>query len=433
MIKAFDAIPGVRITALCDVDRDILKKHGEQRRKIGQPVSATPDFRRLLDRRDLDGIVIATPDHWHALMTVWACQAGKDVYVEKPVSHTIWEGRRIVTAARKYKRIVQCGTQNRSDIGFQEAVRYLERGELGSIKFAWIINYVRRESIGKVDGPQVVSPSVDYNLFMGPAELVPLRRKNLHYDWHWIWPTGTGECGNRGVHAFDHTRWLIGETRLPTCVQTIASRLGWNDDGETPNTQITLFDGLKVPIIYELRNLPRKKGARKVDKFRGRGTTMFIECEKGYVVGGRGFMQVFGYDQKLIRKFDCDAGRQHTSNFITAMRSRRHGDLHADIEVGHISSAYCHLANISFRAGHVRSPAEIAQAAEVSPQFANSFRRLGEHLHANEIDLGNNPLTLGPRLTFDPTAETFTGDASTWANMYLRRTYRRPFVMPEEV
>ena len=190
LLGAFQRLPGVRIAALCDVDRDVLDKHRQRQTAAGPPVEAVQDVRRLLDRQDVDAVVIATPDHWHALITVWACQAGKDVYVEKPVSHNIWEGRQMVAAARKFNRLVQAGTQNRSDIGLQAAAEFLQQGGLGRIKLARVFDHVRRESIGKVDGPQPVPKTVDYDLFTGPAPLVPLRRKNLHYDWHFVWRSG---------------------------------------------------------------------------------------------------------------------------------------------------------------------------------------------------------------------------------------------------
>jgi hypothetical protein len=366
-------------------------------------------------------------------MTVWACQTGKDVYVEKPVSHNIWEGLQMIAAARKYKRIVQAGTQNRSDIGLQAAAEFLRSGGLGKIKLARVFDNVRRESMGKVDGPQPVPKSVDYDLFMGPAPLVPLRRKNLHYDWHFVWPTGTGDCGNRGVHCLDHARWMAGVEKLPSRVLTIAGRLGYDDDGETPNSQSTFFDTQPVPMLYELRSLPSAKDATNMEHFRGLVTTMIIECEGGCLTGGRGGAKAWSHDRKMIKEFKGDSGRTHVANFIAGMRSRRHEELCADILPGHISTAFCHLANVSYLVGHRRPLANIAAAIKDQPLLAESSERLTRHLKANEVDLKKTPLTLGPMLAFDAEQERFTGEASDRANLFLARTYREPFVMPEKV
>jgi len=288
LVDAFGKIDGVRVVAVCDADSHFIEREAEKLKAQGKKVQRHVDFRRILDDKTIDAVAIATPDHWHALMTVWACQAGKDVYVEKPVSHNLWEGRRMVEAARKYGRIVQAGTQNRSDVGLKQAARFLREGKLGKIRLARAFDYPRRTSIGKVDGPQPIPGTVDYNLFMGPAPLGPLMRKNLHYDWHFVWPTGTGDCGNRGVHELDQIRWMIGQEQLPPRVTSIAGRFGYEDDAETPNTQITWFDCRPVPILWELKSLPKHKGATQMDTFRGRRTSMIIECEQGYLTGGRG-------------------------------------------------------------------------------------------------------------------------------------------------
>ncbi|MBM3890678.1 MAG: Gfo/Idh/MocA family oxidoreductase, partial [Verrucomicrobia bacterium] len=309
LIGDFRKVRGVRIVGICDADSEVMAAEKEKLAAANTAVETVTDFRRLLDRKDVDAVVIATPDHWHALMTVWACQAGKDVYVEKPVSHNIWEGRQMVAAARKYGRIVQSGTQNRSDIGLQAAAEFLRQGGLGRIRLARVFDNVRRESIGKVNGPQPVPKTVDYDLFMGPAPLVPLRRKNLHYDWHFVWPTGTGDCGNRGVHCLDHAHWIVGVEGFPSRVLTVAGRLGYDDDGETPNSQITFFDTQPVPMLYELRSLPSAKDAKDMEHFRGIVTTMIIECEHGYLTGGRGGAKAFAPDGMLIKDFKGDSGR----------------------------------------------------------------------------------------------------------------------------
>jgi hypothetical protein len=430
LIRDFQSVAGVRIVAICDADSDVMAEQKAKLAAAQTPVETATDFRRIFDRKDIDAVVIATPDHWHALMTVWACQAGKDVYVEKPVSHNIWEGRQMVIAAQKYGRMVQAGTQDRSDIGLQAAAKFLRQGGLGKIKLARVFDNVRRESIGKVDGPQPIPKSVDYGLYQGPAPLEPLRRKNLHYDWHFVWPIGTGDCGNRGIHALDHARWLSGVETVPNRVLTIAGRLGYDDDGQTPNSQITYFDTQPVPMLYELRSLPQAKGARQMEAFRGIRTSMIIECEEGYLAGGRGGAKAWSCDGKVVKAFPGDSGRTHVANFIAAVRSRKREELRADILQGHASTTFCHLASISYLVGRPCPPTDIAAVAKDQPLLAESFDRLVRHLQANEVDLTRTPLTLGPLLTFDAGMERFSGEAREEANTLLRRSYRPPFVLP---
>lgn len=185
-IDVFRNLPGVRVAALCEVDDELLARESQKFKDRNETVKTYRDVRRLLDDKEIDAVVIATPNHWHALMGIWACQAGKDVYVEKPVSHNIWEGRKLVEAARKYQRIVQSGMQNRSDVGFAEAAAYLQAGNLGKVLWAHSVWYGERQSIGRVDHPQPIPANIDYNLWTGPAPLAPLMRKRLHYDWHWF-------------------------------------------------------------------------------------------------------------------------------------------------------------------------------------------------------------------------------------------------------
>lgn len=433
LIDAFRQIPDVRVASLCDVDRQFF----DVELKKFEPSEVTPktevDFRRVLDDDSIDAVVIATPDHWHAVMAVWACQADKDVYVEKPVSHNVSEGRAIVEAARKCNRIVQAGTQNRSDVGLKEAYRYLREGQLGKIQLARGFDRFHREGIGKVSGPQPIPATVDYNLFQGPAPLRPLMRQNLHYDWHFQWATGTGDTGNRGVHTVDHIRWLIGDDAPPTRVQSVGGRYGCDDDGETPNTMITWFDCQPVPILWEMKSLPRIEGQKEVPFFRNRRTTMILECEGGYVTGGRGGAQVFDWKDKRIKSFKGDGGKAHQANFIDCVRSRKQENLAAEILQGHISSAFCHLANVSYLVGHRRPARDIADAFQGNDTVAGAFARMVEYLQSHNIDVDTDRLIAGPALEFDSATERFTGSDSEWANMYLSRVYRPPFSLPKEV
>jgi predicted dehydrogenase len=432
-LEIFPKVPGIRIVALCDADTQFLDAEEKKFKDRGEKVARYVDYRKLLDDKDIDAVVVVTPDHWHALMTVWACQAGKDVYVEKPLSHNIWEGRKMVEAARKYKRIVQTGSQDRSDVGERAAVEYIRQGNLGRIELARAISYGLRESIGRANGPQPIPASLDYDLFQGPASLVPLMRKELHYDWHWFWDTGTGEVGNLGAHNVDESRWALGRKDVAPRAVTIAGRVGMQDDGQTPNTQITFFDYDPVPIIYEVRGLRRRKGLRAREHYRGTSFGMIIHCEGGYFAGGRGGGWAYDTKGKRIKQFPGDGGIEHQANFIQAVRSRKVSDLRADILEGHVTATLCHMANISYRLGRKESPERIAEAVAGNDILAEAFERCLKHLKANEVDLQREPMTIGPSLNFDGENERFVGEFSDMANMYLRRNYRAPFIVPDEV
>jgi len=387
----------------------------------------------VLDDRNVDVVILSVPDHWHGLMTVWACQAGKHVYVEKPASHNIWEGQKMIEAARKYGRVVGVGSQERSDVGLLAFAEYLKGGQLGKVRHARAISYGLRESIGKVNGPQPIPATCDYSLFQGPAPLTPLMRQNLHYDWHWCWPTGTGEIGNLGGHVLDDCRWIIGLKDLPRRVVSLGGRFGYDDDGETPNTQIAFFDYEEVPLIYEVRGLPAKQGVNWEDQYRGVRFGLVIQCENGYFAGGRGGGWTYDNNQKRIRQFPGDGGGAHYANFVEAVRSGKRDTLRADIREGHLSAALCHMANISYRLGRRQSVEETNRTVSGNELLKETVERLLPHLQANGIDLARTPLTVGPTLSWDNQAEKFQGEYSDWANMLLGREYRAPFVVPEKV
>ena len=428
-INLFRKIRGVRVVAVCDADKNILDREVKKFTDRNERVDGYIDFRRILDDKNIDAVVTATPNHWHALVTIWSCQAGKDVYVEKPVCHNIYEGRQMVRAARKYNRIVQSGTQRRSDGGLRRAIDYIQQGHLGKIKLARGLCYVRRGSIGKVGGPQSIPRSVDYDLWCGPAAKEPLMRKNLHYDWHWVWPTGSGDLGNNGIHFMDVCRWVVGADKLPPRVISIGGRFGYVDDGRTPNPQIIYLDYEPAPIIYEVRGLSQSKGSSVMDNYRGIRIDVVIQCEGGYLAGG----WVYDNDGKKIEQFVRGGGGGHHANFIKAVRSRKTTDLNADILEGHLSSSLCHMGNISHRLGKEAGPGEIAESVKGNKDMVEAFGRLEEHLAANEVNFKQTPRILGVPLEFDGETERFTGAHSDAANALLTRDYRKPFVVPEKV
>jgi predicted dehydrogenase len=428
-INWFRQIPGVRVVAVCDADRSFLEREQKKFAARSEKVDTYVDYRKLLEDKNIDAVITATPNHWHALVTVWACQAGKDVYVEKPICHNIWEGRRMVEAARKYNRIVQSGTQRRSDEGLREAIDYINQGNLGKVVLVRGFVYGRRDSIGKVEGPQPVPESVDYNLWCGPAPQAPLMRKNLHYDWHWVWPTGDGDFGNNGIHYMDICRWITGRNELAPRVVSLGGRFGYVDDGRTPNTQLVFLDYQPVPILFELRNLPRAKGDSAMDHYRGVRYGVVVDCENGYFAGG------WAYDKsgKRLKQFRLTEGEGHHENFIQAVRSRKVSDLHADVLEGYLSSALCHMGNVSYRLGQSAARDEIVERIGGNRELAESFERLQDHLLLNGVDLKETPRILGPWLTLDPQTERFTGAFAEEANALVRGTYREPFVVPEQV
>jgi predicted dehydrogenase len=429
-ISGFRALKGVRVVALCDVDQDVLDKGVKEFKDRGETVAAYRDFRKLLENPDIDAVSLATPNHWHALGTVWAVQAGKDVYAEKPASHNVWEGRQAVEAARKYGRMVQTGSQSRSSVGLQEAVAWLHAGNHGKIIRARGLCYKRRASIGKAEQPLVIPASIDYDQWCGPAPMETLMRKRLHYDWHWVWPTGNGDLGNQGVHQMDIARWVLGEDGLAPVTLSVGGRLGYDDDGTTPNTQIVVHNYAKAPLIFEVRGLPASCTTDKMDNYHGAGIGVVVDCEGGRVViPSYSTAIVFDKEGREIRKFD--GGGDHFANFIKAVRSRKHTDLNADILDGHLSAALCHTGNISYCLGKKLQPDAIREAVRDDKEMAGALGRMDEHLAANQVDLKKTPATLGAALKLDVQRESIAGNAA--AGRMLTRDYRKPFVVPEKV
>ncbi len=443
-IKSYLKMKGVRIAAFCDVDKEVLDKGVAQLKDKGQDAAGYTDIRKLLENKDIDAVSIATPNHWHSLAAIWAIQAGKDVYVEKPVSHEVWEGRQLVKAADAHQRIVQMGVQSRSGYGLREAIAWTSAGNLGKLVYVRGLCYKRRPSIGKVDGPQPIPSNVDYDLWCGPAAKLPLMRKNLHYDWHWVWNTGNGDIGNQGIHQMDIARRFLGEPELSPKIFSVGGRVGYIDDGETPNSQFVFHEYEKAPLIFEVRGLPEKTDSKSMDKYRGASVGVIVQYEGGHVLcPDYNDAIAFDKDGQEIKHFTLPKGKDavaaagpefsenHFQNFIDCVRSRKASDLHGKILDGHISSALCHTGNISHRLGKKASPDEIREAVKANPEAMDSLQRLVAHLSANQVDINMEQLTLGQYLKMDPKTEKFIGNAD--ADKMLKREYREPFVVPETV
>ncbi len=409
------------ITHICDPDSNIgQRRASEIAEKQGKAPKFEQDMRRIFDDPSVDIVTCATPNHWHALCSIWAMQAGKDVYVEKPVSHNVSEGRRMVEAARKHGRICQTGTQIRSLAGTREAIEFIHSGGIGDVKVARGTCYKRRNSIGSAQ-PSDVPEGVDYDLWLGPAPVWEFTRNRFHYNWHWNFNTGNGDLGNQGIHQMDVARWGLGLTDLGRGVYAYGGRYGYVDDGNTPNTMVSMHDYGDKLLIFEVRGL-------KTDSLRGAMVGNVFYGSEGYVVMtsyDRG--AAFDLDGNQTREFS--GGGDHFGNFLDAVAQRDHAVLNADIEEGHLSSALCHLGNISYLLGDRVSPSAASEALGNNGESRDSFERFQTHLAENEVDLTADQIQLGAKLEVDGKNETFR--ASDQADAMLTRDYRAPYIVPD--
>ena len=436
LIPRLREVPGAKIVALCDVEQTFLEREAQPFKDRGEEVATYRDLRRVLDDKSIDAVVIALPNHWHALATVWACQAGKDVYVEKPFSYNLWEGQQMVAAARKYRRMVQVGTQNRSSTLLRQVFEYLHSGQIGSIRYAHTLVYRARDGIGMVNTPTPLPATVDYDLWCGPAPKTPLMRKQLHYEWHWFWATGNGEMGNNGIHVIDICRWALGQNQPPPRAMSIGGRFAFNDCGETANTQIALLDFQPAPLICEIRNVRASKSPDALGKFRNQNRGLIIDCEGGYFAGDASGGALFDKQGKKIKDFPDDGGSKgletaHLGNFVAAVRSRKSGDLVAEALQGHHSTACCHMANVSYRLGKQTGPDAIRERIQANRELSDAFERCREYLRENEVNLDTTPAVLGPWVTYDSKQERFVNDFAKEANALSQREYRQPFAVPK--
>jgi len=417
-LENFAKIPNVEIAALCDIDDSVLAKRLAEMSKMGLPKPAThTDVRKLLEDKSIDAISIATPNHWHSLMAIWACQAGKDVYVEKPCSHNLWEGQQLVKAAQRYNRIVQHGTQIRSAPAAREMVRKLKDGFIGDTYMARGLCYKWRDTIGHA-AVQPVPAGVNYDLWTGPAPEQPFTQNRFHYNWHWNWTYGNGDLGNQGVHQVDVARWGMGLT-FPNKVSAMGGHFMFDDDQQTPNDlncsfEFNLPDGQRRMITFEVRHWitnheaeigtrtlgapepKRSTGQAKLGPMAGSRNTVgnVFYGSKGYLSTGDEdavtYVAWLGRDQDQQPPMKGGTEKAHFQNFIDCIVSRNQADLNAPIEEGHISCGLVHLANASYR--------------------------------------------LGRTINFDPQTQQVIGDEE--AAKLLRdgdRGYRAPFAVPEEV
>jgi predicted dehydrogenase len=423
-IAGFGRQKGVKLVAVCDPDRVRMQGAAKSiKRLYGNEPEQIIDVRKLMEKKDFDVVTVSTMQYWHALPTIWACETGRHVYVEKPLAHFIAEGRQMVNAARKYDRLVQVGLQSRSEENVRLGIEHIKSGQLGKIQYVVCFANKGRVPIGKRAEPLTIPETVDYELWCGPAKKEPIYRDNLQYDCSFTWNMGDGESCNQGVHEIDCARRLLGETGLPRRVMSIGGRFVFNDAGEVPNTQIIYYDFPSAPVLYEVHNMRAAKDSKKMPSYRGEGVDTCVQCEGGYVMlrGGT----IHDNQGKEIKKFG--GGGDHFANFIRAVKSGKREDLHADVLEGHLSTSVCHVGNISQRLGQ-KAPAEDArkQIGDL-PVFQKMFDDYLAHLKAHEIDLGES--ILGPWLECDAEHECIKDNPA--ANALVKGTYRDPFALPQ--
>jgi predicted dehydrogenase len=425
-LQDFAKMDGVDVTYLIDVDSRLFEPRSKAvKERGGNTPKCVQDVREALEDKNLDSISIATCNHTHALIAIWACQAGKDVYVEKPLSHNVYEGRKLAEAAKKYNRVVQHGTQNRSSSARADDIAAVHSGKYGKLLVSKGYCCKPRWSIGhkSVETPP---KELDFNLWLGPAAEQPYHANLVPYNWHWFWDFGNGDTGNQGVHEMDIARWAIKGATMPNRVWSVGGRFGYDDQGETPNTQITVYEYGDVTLLFETRGLVNKhEGFPQIVTNEFYTTEGMIHRGMFYPKNGDKPQRVEGDGSVKV------APGGALGSFINAVRSRKPEDNNCDAEVGHYSSALCHLGNISYRLGKPAPFNGSTQTLGDDPRILESLNIMRENVKAVGVPLDNTTYQLGPVLEFDPNAERFIDNEA--ANALLTRKYREPFVVPEQV
>ncbi len=425
--SAIKVTAGAKLVMVADPDQGRANQLAEKYK-----AQAVTDLRKVLDSDDIDAVAITTCNHWHCLAAIWTLDAGKDVYVEKPLSHSQWEGRQVVAAAAKSGRIVQLGTQQRSDPIQMQARKFLHEDKaLGEVQYVQANRLGPRGSIGRRDTPLAPPAGLDYDLWLGPAADEPIFRNSFHYDWHWDWNTGSGEMGNWGVHILDDVRNVAYQDQIstPSRISCGGGRIGWDDAGQTPNVHFALFETETFPTLIALSNLTSSPKAKGPWKAKGQmmveapGSGYAVVCEGGTYLGQRGRGQAIDTDGKTIRSFKADVNTvpAHMKNFVDAVRSRNAESLAAPIENGHHSTGWCNLANVAFRASGAFNAEQLQNASDL-PQWRALLGEMTAPLSEFGADVSD--LKSSPVLTHDPATETFVGEHAELANPFLKREYR---------
>lgn len=427
LMREFKAAGGTHVAAVCDADQDRTEAAGEKFPKAKQ----YQDLRKLIADPAVDAVVISTCNHWHCLAAIWSMEAGKHVYVEKPLSHTQWEGEQVVAAARKYDRICQLGTQQRSD-PMQAMVRAFLHDEqgLGEIESVRVNRIGIRRPIGKRSKPLAIGKSVNYDLWLGPAVDEPIYRNNLHYDWHWDWNTGSGEMGNWGVHIVDDVRNTVFQDKVdvPRRVFGCGGRVGYNDAGQTPNIHLVQLDTGSIPLTIALSNLPAKPGAKSSHEHIGPPSGYVVKCSGGTYYGQRSRGQAVDNDGKVIREFRGNGNVVHEKNFVEAVQSGNRSELNAEIAIGNDSTAWCNLANVVAQVGQPFDQ-DLAKNSG-SDVYADAVTEFEQHLSAYGKSINDDGIRGCDWLTFDAKTRQFTGRDGEVANQFLKRAYRPGYEVP---
>ena len=416
------------LAVICDCDPGVAGRYEEKFKDAPRKPEYVQDIRRVLDRKDIDIISIATPNHWHALMSIWAMQAGKDVYVEKPCSHTVEEGRVMTQWARKLGRMCQMGAQSRGMSGMRDTIDFVKSGKIGAVKVAHALCYKRRPSIGLVDTPAPVPPGLDFDLWAGPAPDIVPHRQRLHYDWHWNRLTGNGDLGNQNPHELDKARWGLGKQEFPKRVVSLGGRLGSIDNGDVANSQVTLFQWDDALLISDVRGLDMKTPVTHGTAAGPLGVGNIWWGTEGYVVSTNYQSgAAFDYAGAPLGTWSGGSSREHFANLVKAIRSRKHEDLYLDVEDGHLSSALAHLGNVSWQLGEKVALGARPTLAANDHRVILTLDSFEDHLRDKAVDLAVTPLHLGRELSIDPKTEKSSDEA---ANRLFTKDYRKGYELP---
>ena len=423
-LESYMSMPGVEIAYLVDPDTNWYDSRSEiVTSKGASKPTCVQDIRKVLEDPQVDVVSIATPNHWHSLMTIWACQAGKDIYVEKPLSHNFAEGRKVVEAARKYNRVVQHGTQKRSEPRSINVISALQSGKYGKLLISAGRCFKPRKSIGFKPTTQPPE-NLDFNLWLGPAREQPFHENLVHYNWHWFWDTGNGDLGNQGVHEVDVARWAIKDAGFPKRVWSLGGRFSFDDQAQTPNVQLNVLEYDDVLLVFEVRNTGSKYDC----------SNQFITDEGRITDDGFFHPKGGGAAEAIVSPADqpAPADVRHFANFITAVREGRPEQLTAPAIEGHHSAGICHLANISYRLGSECPLDQRAQAVGDNHFVQETLENLQTHLRDDlKLPADGTPYRLGRVLEFDAARERFAADEQ--ANELLAEASRAPFLVPSEV
>lgn len=452
-VEGFAANKQVEIRAIVDIDSEVGEKKASLiSSKTGKRPVVYTDMRKAFDSKDIDIVSCAAPNHWHALCGVWAMQAGKDIYLEKPISHNVFEGRTLVEACKKYGRLLQTGTQTRSSPAAIEAMQYIHDGKIGEVKFARGLCYKRRPAIGQL-GDYPIPESVDFDLWSGPATFTnpKVTRPKFHYDWHWQRHYGNGDLGNQGPHQTDVARWGLQLNRHPNSIVSYGGRLGYQaekkdasyvDAGDTANTEVSIYDYGDKCIVFETRGLEDRPDtdpelAKLYGAKPGNKIGVVFYGSEGYLVQ-YSYLHFAAFDRSFnqVMEFKVKGdslNALHMTNFVEACNTRDAGRLTADALTGHFSASVSHLGNISYYLGESNrlTTAELSKALSGIKSLDDNeatLQRTLAHLKANGVDTDKAVLSLGPQLAFDPEKERFTNNDA--ANQMLTREYRKGFEVP---